>query len=226
MGATYLDNHNLPSDSMATRVKYMNNAAAKSAPTPWLYTDGLGDPDNKHEWRIVEPIIKDPPVPPANTRLSDAQVFNVLNQDIKQTSKNTNWPVDFETRGGIHPKRPPHSPTVHVRWNSKLYYVVFGEYYILCGTACKPLQQWLIGPWGEGVWRRKARLSIGQVEVPELAQRERALVVDASLFDDIEIRSPMFNWNASLSGLSAISLYDKDVLIPTASTLTAKPSRK
>jgi hypothetical protein len=58
-----------------------------------------------------------------------------------------------------------------------------------------------------------------------VAQRENALVVDASIIDGIEIKPPMFDWDASLSGLSQILLYDKDALVPTSSTLTRETSR-
>jgi hypothetical protein len=126
MDATSLNSNNLLNDSMATMVKHMNNAAAKPDRTTWLYTDGSGDPDNKDEWRIVEPNIKDPPEPPANTRLSDLQVFNMLNQDIKQTSKYTKWPVDFESRGASTrnvPHTAPLSTSTGIRGSTTTSYL-------------------------------------------------------------------------------------------------------
>lgn len=133
--------------SSETRQRSMNDAAAKPDPTLWQYTDGAGNPDNKNDWKIVEPIIQNAPEPPPYTKLSDVQVFNVITQVITQVDKHKNWPTDFESRGGIHPERPPQNPTVHVSWKSKVYYLVLGEYYILCGSACRPLKEWLIGAW-------------------------------------------------------------------------------
>lgn len=102
-------------DDMTTKAKYIN-AVAKPDPTPWMYTDGAGNPHDRDNWKIVEPLMKDTPEPPPYTRLSDLQVFNVVtSQDITQVDKHKNWPMDFESRGGIHPERPPQSPTVHVR---------------------------------------------------------------------------------------------------------------
>jgi hypothetical protein len=88
--------------------------------------------------------------------------------------------MDLGSRGEIRPDRPPHHP--HPQGHPKLYYIVFGEYYILCGSPCKPLKGWLIGTWTNGEWRNKdrARLSFGQVEVPALAQTEKAVIIDSN----------------------------------------------
>jgi hypothetical protein len=87
---------------------------------------------------------------------------------------------------------------------------VFGEYYILCGSACKPLQEWLIGTWANGEWRHKkvARLSFSQVEVPYTAKIEKAVTIDGLLYKD-----HLLDWNPSMSKLSTIQIWYKDALI-------------
>lgn len=159
----------------------MEDALKAPLPCAWIPSDGEGPADDQDAWKIIEPYIEDRPIPPKNVKLSDVQVFKILtNKSITIKDKHENWPFDFDGRGGILPGRRPASPTVFVQRGSKLYFLVFGQYYILCGTPCSSLKDWLCGVWTEGKWRNKGvpRWSYGLVEVPRTARTEPALVIN------------------------------------------------
>jgi hypothetical protein len=88
------------------------------------------------------------------------------------------WPLDFAKRGGIRPDYKPTSRTIFIQKGSKFYFLIFAEYYILCGTRCASIKNGLCGTWSNGEWRNKERprLSYGLVEVPITARREPALI--------------------------------------------------
>jgi hypothetical protein len=203
--------------------KIMETAASQPMLTPWRHGDGEGRQYEK-DWRVIEPFIDDMPMPPCNVRLSDLQVFKIItNTKITQKERSENWPRDFDPRGGIRPERPPTSPTIHVTKGSKRYFLIFGEYYILCGTPCVPLKGWLTGSWTNGAWRSKLRLSFGLVEVPTIAEFDSAFIIDADTTDSCVIYKAPENgpldWEHELSKMKTIHLIHKPPTIRTSSAL-------
>jgi hypothetical protein len=69
-----------------------------------------------------------------NARLSDVQVFKIItNTKITQKDRTEKWLLTDKLRGGNRPERPLIGPTIHITKGSENYFLIFGEYYTLCG---------------------------------------------------------------------------------------------
>ncbi|GFF30575.1 hypothetical protein IFM46972_02959 [Aspergillus udagawae] len=199
------------------KTSLMTNALSIPLARPWVPSDGEGPIDNQDAWRVVEPYIEEQPIPPKHVKLSDVQIFKILtNKSITADNRYENWPFDFAKRGGIRPGRRPTSPTIFIRKGSKLYFLIFAEYYILCGTPCANIKNWLCGTWAEGKWRNKERTRWSY---------EHALIIDltdptATLSDTIHYKAPSpdvdpteYDWDYILPTINDISLVMKPATV-------------
>jgi hypothetical protein len=215
----------------------MTTALTLPQAQPWMLSDGDGQPGDQNTWKVVEPYIQDMPIPPKNVKLSDVQVFKALtNKSLTIDQRHDNWPADFSKRGGIKPDQKPTSPTIFIQKGSRYYFLVFVEYYILCGTPCATLKKWLCGSWIEGKFRNKerAKWSYGLAEVPIMARSEPALIIDmtdpqkSGMADIIQFKAMTpsdpseYDWDYILPNITEISLIYKMAIVQSVTQLNKK----